>query len=356
MTNYEDRKNYEPVLKTAISLMQKRGHHEECKLILQGDISVVNTEFDNWNGGTYYYTVFIKISVSLYASLSKDGIESLEKALSDTLNEVTKSDSNSYFYTEISPIISSSDIDWSIIGGDQSREIMRQELQMMQDTMISVATGQCLIQVADDKYKELHLSLKQKCKLLNIQYDNGFDSLWDWYRLWSVELPTYQSRREFIYHLLSPTFNYFHDKSNDQSIVEPFVEIDDWKRIKRTLAKIKKDSVSALNEEDFQQIGHLCREVIISLAQAVFNPSIHGGTDEKGDVISTTDAMRMLGNYINVQLKGPSNEVLRSYAKATNKLANTLTHKRDADKKVMLLTVAATIALINVIGVLEDKI
>ena len=51
-----------------------------------------------------------------------------------------------------------------------------------------------------------------------------------------------------------------------------------------------------------------------------------------------------------------TDEELKAYAKATNKLANLLTHKRDANKQDMLLSVSATMALINFIGILEDKI
>ena len=49
------------------------------------------------------------------------------------------------------------------------------------------------------------------------------------------------------------------------------------------------------------------------------------------------------------------NKELRAYAKATNDLANQLTHKRSATKKDMLLIVSSTIALINFIGIIEEK-
>ena len=122
------------------------------------------------------------------------------------------------------------------------------------------------------------------------------------------------------------------------------------------MIKIKQDSSSAKNEEDFQQIGLLCREVIISLAQNVYNPEIHSAVDDNGIEIGKTDAVKMIGNYIKVRLAGSSNEELKAYAKATNKLANLLTHKRDAKKQDMLLSVSATMALINFIGILEEKI
>ena len=218
-----------------------------------------------------------------------------------------------------------------------------------------MATGGPRIQDVEDRYQKLHSSLTSKCKLLSIKYDNNFTSLWDWYGRWRDGLNTYQSRRDFIGELLRPTFEAFNDDVNRPPIDMPIVEVDEWEQIKRVLVKIKRDSGSATNEEDFQQIGLLCREVIISLAQVVYDPLIHGENDDKGTVIGKTDAVRMIGNYINVKLAGPSNEELRSYAKATNKLANLLTHKRDATQKDMLMTVAATIALINFVGILEGK-
>ena len=58
---------------------------------------------------------------------------------------------------------------------------------------------------------------------------------------------------------------------------------------------------------------------------------------------------------INKRERQAENEELRSYTKTTNKLANTLTHKRTATKKEMMLCTSATLAFINFIGVLEDK-
>ena len=68
-----------------------------------------------------------------------------------------------------------------------------------------------------------------------------------------------------------------------------------------------------------------------------------------------SEAVQQLANYIKQSLKGKENEELRSYAKATNKVANALTHRRTSTKTEMLLCVNATVALINFIGILEGK-
>ena len=87
----------------------------------------------------------------------------------------------------------------------------------------------------------------------------------------------------------------------------------------------------------------------------MYDPIIHGDTHEDGTKIGNADAVRMIGNYVNYTLGGSSNKELKGYAKTTNALANQLTHKRTATKKDMLLAVSSTIALINFIGIIEEK-
>ncbi len=122
--------------------------------------------------------------------------------------------------------------------------------------------------------------------------------MWDWYGKWKTDFPTWQGRRAYIHELFSPTLAYFEEVEPAQNI-DTLVELNEWERIERTIIKIKKETSLAKDEEDFQGIGLLCRDVIISLAQAVYNPLIHGKTDENGTHIGASDAVRMLTNYIN---------------------------------------------------------
>jgi hypothetical protein len=59
---------------------------------------------------------------------------------------------------------------------------------------------------------------------------------------------------------------------------------------------------SAAAEEQFQAVGLLCREALISLAQAVYDPDVHQTLDKVK--ASDTDAKRMLEAYIAVALGG----------------------------------------------------
>lgn len=351
---YEISSNFSPVLNLALALLKGRGHDDICKIVSSAKISVVNTEYDNLNGGTYGYTVYVSLSVRQYTSLSSDKIVEIEKAMSEALNESIKGDDNDYFNVQIGPTLSKEDLDWDAIGGLTGKAQLKQNLDAIKNIMVSVSTGGNKIQDEEERYKKLQAQIVRDCKKLNLTYNNTFYSLWDWFGKWKADFPKYQERRVFLNDLFAPTLAYFEDTEN-YSNVETIVELDDWERIKRTLLKIKRDSNNAKDEEDFQTIGLLCRDVIISLAQAVYNPMLYGQTDEKGVAIGNTDANRMIGNYLNVKLSGSANEELRAYAKNANKLANRLTHERNATKKDMLLTVTSTLALINFIGIIEDK-
>ncbi len=351
---YEKPSNFSPIYNTAIALMRERGFNYIYDIIEDAKISVVNTDYDNWNGGTYGYTVNFNISVKKYSTLSKEKIGEIEKIINDSLNEVN-GDDNSYFHVKIIPMLSSGDLNWEAIGGLKGKETLKQKIETVRNIMISVATNGSLIKDEEVRFKKLQNEVISECKKVNLNYSNFYDSLWDWRGKWKADFPTYQERRAYINELFAPTLLYFDEQTVSQNI-ETIVELDDWERIQRTVDKIQQERKTAKDEEDFQKIGLLCRDVILSLAKAVYNPLIHGETDEQGIKIGPSDSVRMLANYINHSLHGGGNKILRQYAKATNDMANQLTHKRNATQKDMLLVMSATIALINLIGIIEDKI
>lgn len=335
-------------------MLKERGQAGICNLLKDADISIVDTVDTTWFGGDIVYTVQIEVEVKTYSSYSKSQIELFESNISACLNEITKVDESSSFKTKIIPSFATGPS--TNIEGVVPNELneIRQHIDAIRSIMVSVATGGERIQTVNERYQNLNDTVKSTCAKIGIPYSNPFVSLWDWYGKWKADFPTYQERREYIRDLFSPILasveNY---KPNN---VEILVQLDDWTRIKRTITKIKSDSTSAVNEEDFQTVGLLCREVLISLAQAVYNPDLHGETDEDGTTIGKADAVRMIANYFNVKLKGKQMKELRDYAKATNAIANQLTHKRTALRTDMLLAMSSTIALINFIGILEDKI
>jgi hypothetical protein len=121
-----------------------------------------------------------------------------------------------------------------------------------------------------------------------------------------------------------------------------------WARVDRSIDEARKLLWNASTEEQFQSIGLLCREVLISLAQAVFDPDRHPPLDGVGP--SSTDAKRMLEAFIAGELSGGSLEELRAYAKAAVRLADALQHRRTATLRDALACAEATTSVVNLIG------
>ena len=79
-----------------------------------------------------------------------------------------------------------------------------------------------------------------------------------------------------------------------------------WDKVDRQAAAMREQLTWAASEEAYQTVGHLGREVMISLAQAVIDPSEAIGDD--GRRPSSTDAGRLLEAYIVNTLHGGGNE------------------------------------------------
>lgn len=320
-------------------------------------ISCVQTDHDNWNGGIDYYTIYISISIKLYSGLTNDQKGEYCKNISEAVNEIETAECYG-FSCCIEPRFSADDLDWDSIGGIEAYNKCKYCLTRMKQLLIGVATYTIQLKGTsyDNEYVNLHHELTGYFKKLNYTFSGLFKSLWEWNQYYKTEgnnLPSYQSRRIFVDKLFAETESFL--RVCPQNKVSETVIIDDWEDIGRRMIKIKKAVSNASDIEDFQSIGLQCREVIISMGKTVYNPSIHGETKEDGTIIGNSDAVSQLSNYIRHRLKGKENEELRSYAKATNKISNALTHGRTSSKTEMLLCVNATVALINFIGILEGK-
>jgi len=126
-----------------------------------------------------------------------------------------------------------------------------------------------------------------------------------------------------------------------------------WPRVDRTIGEIRNRLASAITEEQYQAIGLLCREALISLAQSVYDPEKHTNLDSVQP--SETDAKRMLENYIASTLAGSSNKAARKHAKAAYDLATDLQHRRTANFRQAALCTDATASIVNVISIISGR-
>src|SRR5258708_15972530 len=103
-----------------------------------------------------------------------------------------------------------------------------------------------------------------------------------------------------------------------------FDEPTGWAKVDRTVTEIRQRLEQATTEEQFQAVGTLCREALISLAQAVFDSVKHPTLD--GIKASPTDFKRMIEAYIAVELGGATNKASRRHPNAPFHLPNNFHH------------------------------
>ena len=216
--------------------------------------------------------------------------------------------------------------------------------------MVAVSTGGPRIDSVNSDYQRDYSEVDVELRQRDIGNPNPYSDLWQWYGRWtSGDLPSYQSRRVFLAELFAPVLDQVRARATG-SLSKPAPPTG-WLRVDRTVGKMRLRLAEASAKEDYQAVGLLCREALISLAQAVYVPELHPSLD--GVQPSDCDAKRMLDAYIAQELGGGPYEEARSYAKAALKLALALQHRRTADFRQAAMCVEATTGVINVAAILS---
>src|SRR5690606_33325256 len=132
------------------------------------------------------------------------------------------------------------------------------DLLIIRSLLIRIATGKDTIQEKNDEYIIIK---KQSDKLLasfSLDFKIDFEDLWKWFHFYKEHFDSYKERRKYVYNLFNPIIGAL-VKTKDISREE--IPLTGWDRVDRVLSKTNEQLGLAQNEEDFQQIGLLCREI-----------------------------------------------------------------------------------------------
>lgn len=233
-------------------------------------------------------------------------------------------------------------------------EELIEEIEAQRSLMIAVSTGGYdSIRYVNAEYKDRRQRIREALDNRGIRDPNPYFDLWRWYGKWSSgDLPSYQSRRMYIADLYDPLLDRL-QRGKIQIGSELFDQPTGWTRVDRGIDGIRSRLETASTEEEFQTVGLLCRETLISLAQAVYDPALHTTLD--GIDPSDIDVKRKLEAYIATELAGGSNEEARQHAKASLKFANSLQHNRTATFRDAALCAEATTTVVNLIAIISGR-
>lgn len=163
------------------------------------------------------------------------------------------------------------------------------------------------------------------------------------------ELPVFENNQK-VKELKMMLFQRYSKFSTGLDVVETYSPTG-WKRVDRAISEMANRLTIAETEEQFQAIGMLGRETLITVAQNVFDANKHKTLD--GVESSRTDTKRMLEAFLQYELSS-SSEKARKFAKSAVDLSNQLTHDRNATKRDASICLVAVTSVINLIKTIDD--
>ncbi|AUN97694.1 hypothetical protein C0V70_06125 [Bacteriovorax stolpii] len=338
------------IIATIAHLLKLDKQEIELDVLSNSEVEIEMTGYDNWDGGTYSFVLTCKTPVTIYSKIQND-LQAIEEVIKNKTQHVFKS----YNRCWIESVVITPQILEKFFNKvfSVSSEELVQSLETQKSLMVSVSTGGPQIKFVNAEYIERNKTISKGLNERQIKNPIIFTDLWGWHGKWSDgSLPTYRDRREFLSQLIDPIVEKVQAIPVDE-LPTIFEEPTGWSRVDRSIREIKAKLALAETEEQFMNIGLLCRETLTSLAQAVFDREKHPILD--GTVVSETDSKRMLEAFIAVELPGSSNESSRKMAKTAVDVANTLTHRRTADFRLAAFSAEVTNMVVNMVSIFAGR-
>lgn len=345
--------DFEALIGTLLELFNHDNCYPECDILSNAQPRIEQIGYDNWDGGTHIYGLYFEIPTKIYATYESH-LKTIEDAIAEKLRPILRKYPNTWIgEVVISPRLADPQGQKNRVAYRVSDKDLLDSLDLQRNLMISVSTGGPRIQGVNANYRERHQLIEDGLSERALENPNPYSDLWEWYGKWSSgDLPSYQSRRNYVNGLFGPLI-----KELRQGVQLPeqamFTRPTGWTRVDRNIGEVRIRLAQAKTEEQFQAIGLLCRETMISVGQAVYNQETHPSPD--GVTPSKTDAKRMLDAYLAAMLSGETNETARRHAKAALDFANELTHRRTANFRQAAMCAEATSAIVNVIAIISGQ-
>lgn len=228
-------------------------------------------------------------------------------------------------------------------------EELRTAVEQQKALMIAVATGGPRIDDRQNEYRNRRREIAAELRRRGLVDPNPHGDLWAWYGHWSANLPGYASRRAYMSEMYQPlldAIDHLDDRALGGDLQDP---LTGWDRVDTQVSQLRERFASADTAEDYQAVGLLCRDVMISLADATFEDEhVPDGEQAPGPA----DAKRRLGFTVEAKAPGSSARELRAVLKANFDLANKVQHARAATLNDAATVAEATVASVNLMRIL----
>lgn len=339
------------IISMIIQSLRRSNHNEIIDLIKKSDYDVEWRYSDGCFPEHNYYELVIYITYDDYYNIFEKRnlyIDIIHAALDSFYF-------NEYEIIEKVTILTKLNqfVDWDGLDVTENKSSVLERINQEKNMLIDVGTGELDIKYANEEYIRIH---KELCNILNkicLSNPNNYNDLWEWYEDYKKRpLPTYTSRRKYINNLYESIINTIDNSSEKRYYLTEYIPTG-WEKVDKCISKMKSNLIKSTIKEDFQSIGHYGREVLITIAQNVFDKEKHKSPD--GTDIGNADSKRMLEAYINYKFKGKKGDREKKFVKSAIDFANEITHRSTLNKIDAELCYNAIVSTSNIIRIIDKE-
>ena len=213
------------------------------------------------------------------------------------------------------------------------------------ELLTAVATGGPSIESVNREYKQRRDQLRVELQHFGLTDPYPWSDLWRWYGYWSQNLATYGSRRAYVADLASPVLDQLQALIDGRGVDDAgALDEQTWPALEQRLTDAKRRLDLAVSQDDWQDTGRRCREILIDLAGLVYTDAMLPTGQEEPRGSDAKERLALAGNALFV---GPEHKELRGLVKAAWDLANKVTHSGSIMDVETFATLQATVLLVR---------
>jgi hypothetical protein len=234
--------------------------------------------------------------------------------------------------------VAESEVDLDAVRGAAERE---------KATLMDVATWKVSISEADEGYKQRRQELRDQLSRAGLPDPNKWRDLMEWWDEVNHRFTSYRERRAFVRDSYRELDNAL-ESPRRRSVGIDLADIHtSWGRLDEQVAQLGPRLAAASTPEDFKAIGHLCREVFLTLGRVLFDESRHLRMDE--DSLQRDNAKDRIDRVIATELSGGEKERLRKMVRATWDYVQEVIHAAKSEREAQ----AAALSTQHVVATLK---
>lgn len=229
---------------------------------------------------------------------------------------------------------------------------LRALLEKLASLLVSVSTGGPEIKTVNARYKSGARVLKMNLSRLNIENPFPWEDLWEWHGYYRAETTQYHERRTLIREAKKTALDALERYEAGEGLVDeaPYSVPSAWVDIEARLAAMRTEFAQASDQDDWQDVGRRCREILIDVGKLIAQLGLAPDGDEEP---KAADAKAWIETLTNKHLPGRSKQEMRKVVRDAWDLCQKVTHG-DVSRIDSLIAAQATILVVRVCHELSE--